>query len=504
MSNFTILDENNNALVLSGAIGTKRFINPTFSLNLRAENFQILNASQKDNEVFYGKVTFNANAKLTGDLQIPKLTAELTLGPDTDVTYIMPSSYANIEERDGIVAFINRENPNAILTQTEEQTATIKGFDINTLIKIGKDASVTVVINKERGDNFKASGEGELMLTMAPNGRITLTGGYEISNGHYELNLYNLINRKFLIAPGSRITWSGDPFDAKLDVSAIYNIETSASALMASQISGVDPSVQNKYKQALPFNVYLNIDGELLQPKISFALDMPEEEQGAIGGQVYGRIQQVNAQEGELNRQVFSLLVLNRFYPDAGSDGSSGGFATIARDNLNNAVSGQLNSFSETLLGKSGIELDFGLNSYTDYQGENATDRTQLDIAAQKKLFDDRLIVRIGSEVDIQGSSTNEESTPLIGNVSLEYIVSKDGRYKLKGFRKSEFENVIDGQTIVSGIALIFTQEFNQFDELWEAIFKSQNEKKVKQKADEKQLKTKEEDTNQNIEQKKN
>ena len=504
MSNFTILDENNNALVLSGAIGTKRFINPTFSLNLRAENFQILNASQKDNEVFYGKVTFNANAKLTGDLQIPKLTAELTLGPDTDATYIMPSSYANIEERDGIVAFINRENPNAILTQTEEQTATIKGFDINTLIKIGKDATVTVVINKDRGDNFKASGEGELMLTMAPNGRITLTGGYEISNGHYELNLYNLINRKFLIAPGSRITWSGDPFDAKLDVSAIYNIETSASALMASQISGVDPSVQNKYKQALPFNVYLNIDGELLQPKISFALDMPEEEQGAIGGQVYGRIQQVNAQEGELNRQVFSLLVLNRFYPDAGSDGSSGGFATIARDNLNDAVSGQLNSFSEKLLGKSGIELDFGLNSYTDYQGENATDRTQLDIAAQKKLFDDRLIVRIGSEVDIQGSSANEESTPLIGNVSLEYIVSKDGRYRLKGFRKSEFENVIDGQTIVSGIALIFTQEFNQFDELWEAIFKSQDEKKVKQKADEKQLKTKEEDTNQNREQKKN
>lgn len=508
MSNFTVLDENNNALVLSGTIGTKNFLNPEFNLDLKANNFQVLNASPKDNEDIYGKATFNANAKLTGDLQIPKLDAELTLGSDTDVTYVLPATYASVEERDGVVVFVNRENPDAILTQTEEQTATIKGFDISTRIKINKEAALTVIIDKETGDNFRTSGEGELLFNMAPNGRISLTGGYEISDGHYELNLYNLVNRRFLLAPGSLITWSGDPFDAKLNVRAIYNLETSATSLMAPQISGADPSVKNKFRQVLPFNVYLNIDGELLAPEISFALDMPEEEQGAIGGQVYGRVQQVNAQEGELNRQVFSLLVLNRFYPDSGSDGSSGGFATIARDNLNDAVAGQLNAFSEKLLGNSGIELDFGLNSYTDYQGESATERTQLDVAAQKKLFDDRLIVRVGSEVDIEGSNANGEATPLIGNVSIEYIVSEDGRYRLKGFRKSEFENVIDGQVIVSGIALIFTQEFNQFDELWDAIFRSQSEKKAKLEADKKaaeaNIKAKEEETKKSLEKKKN
>ena len=197
---------------------------------------------------------------------------------------------------------------------------------------------------------------------------------------------------------------------------------------------------------------------------------MPENDQGAIGGQVYSRVQQVNQQEGELNRQVFSLLVLNRFYPESGSDGSSGGFATVARDNLNDAVSDQLNVFSNKLLGNSGFELDFGLDSYTDYQGTAPQDRTQLNVAAQKRLFDDRLVVRVGSEVDIQGSSSTGESTPLIGNVSLEYLLTKNGRYKLKGFRRNEFENVIDGQTIVSGIGLIFTQEFNKFNELWDAI----------------------------------
>jgi len=284
------------------------------------------------------------------------------------------------------------------------------------------------------------------------------------------------VNRKFLLAEGSRVSWSGDPFDAKLDVRAIYKLQTSALPLMTAQISGEDPSIRNKYKQALPFDVSLNIDGELMEPKISFNLDMPKENQGAIGGQVYGRVQQVNQQEDELNRQVFSLLVLNRFFPNPGSDGSSGGFASIARDNLNDAVSAQLNAFSDKILGGSGLELDFGLNSFTDYQGVGTTDRTQLDIAAQKKLFNDRLIVRVGSEVDIQGSSANEEKTPIIGNVSLEYKITEDGSYRIRGFRKSEFENVVDGQTIVNGIALIFTREFIEYYQLWEALFRTKKE----------------------------
>ncbi len=505
MTDFTVLDENNNALVLSGAIGTESFINPTFDLSIKAKNFQVLNATKEDNDMFYGKASFDADAKLTGDLQIPKLDAKLTIGSDTDITYALPSSIANVEERDGVVVFVNRKNPNAILTQKEERTATIQGFDISTLLNVGKNAAFTIIINEETGDNFKVSGEGELIFTMKPNGRITLSGGYEISEGSYELSLYNLVNRKFLIAKGSRVTWSGDPFDANLDVRAIYNVETSAAGLMAAEISGSDPYVKEKYKEVLPFNVYLNIAGELLHPEISFALDMPEDEQGAIGGQVYGKVQQVNNDEGELNRQVFSLLVLNRFYPDPSSDGSEGGFATMARDNLNDAVSGQLNAFSDKVLGDSGFELDFGLKSYTDYQRNAPTDRTQLDIAAQKKLFNDRLTVSVGSAVDIEGSNSTGEEAPVIGNVSLEYTLTEDGRYRLKGFRKSEFDNVFDGETVVNGIALIFTQEFNKFSELWDAILRSKKKsneaKNETRKAKELE---KEKKANENIEQKKN
>ncbi|MEO6348636.1 MAG: translocation/assembly module TamB domain-containing protein, partial [Aquaticitalea sp.] len=417
-------------------------------------------------------------------------------------------STVNIEERDGVVIFVNRENPDAILTRTEEETGTIKGFDISAYLQIGKNAAVTIVLDKETGDNFKVRGEGDLNFNMNPNGNMTLSGVYEVQDGHYELNLYNLVNRKFDIVSGSRVTWSGDPFDAKMDIKAKYVVETSASPLMAPVLSNNDPATKGKFRQVLPVDVYLNIDGQLTKPKINFSLDMPANEKGAIGGQVYGRVQQLNQQEDELNRQVFSLLVLNRFYPDPGSDGSAGGVASIARDNLNDAVSDQLNTFSGKLLGKSGFDLKFGLDSYTDYQGNSPQDRTQLDIAAQKKLFKDRVIVSVGSSVDIQGSAAPGQATPLIGNVSIEYLLTENGRYRLKGFRRNEFENVIDGQTIVSGIALIFTQEFNKFNELWDAMFKAQTSKEEKQKAAlkdaEDKKKAKEEATDASIEKKKN
>ncbi|WP_452221778.1 translocation/assembly module TamB domain-containing protein [Lacinutrix salivirga] len=500
LSNFTIKDKDNNSLVFTGNIGTKSFINPTFDLGIKAKDFQFINATKEDNDVLYGKASFDANGRLTGDLQIPKLSADVNISSSTDITYVMPSATVNVEKRDGVVVFVNRDNPDAILTQTEEKTAKIKGIDIKTLLNISDKATVTVIIDEETGDYFKVSGNGEFTFLMKPNGRMDLVGTYNVDSGVYEMNLYNIVNRKFHLAPGSKVSWSGDPFDAKLDVRAIYDLKASASPLMAPQLSGADPSIKSKFRQVLPFYVYLNIDGELMAPKISFKLDMPEDEQGAIGGQVYGRVQQVNQQDGELNRQVFSLLVLNRFYPEPGSDGSTGGFATVARDNLNDAVSDQLNMFSNKLLGNSGFELDFGLDSYTDYQGNAPQDRTQLNIAAQKRLFNDRLVVRVGSEVDLQGSSSTGEETPLIGNVSLEYLLTKNGRYKLKGFRRNEFENVIDGQTIVSGIGLIFTQEFNQFSELWDAIIKNEtDEEKIEREKIEQNQKSKTEEKTDSI-----
>ena len=473
LDSFQIVDSNNSMFTIDGNILTEDITNPSFNLTLDAEAFRILDSTEKDNDLYYGVASLDADLSVKGDLKLPKIDGKLRVRKITDVTYVVPEEQLDVEERDGVVIFVNRENPDAILTRNDQEKtpSLLKGFDLSTVLEIADDAVFHIIIDEKTGDNLEVSGDAELNLDMAPNGRINLTGRYELKSGHYETSLYNLVNRKFLIKPGGTITWQGDPTDAALDVTAIYEVETSAAPLMAAVTSGQDVNVTGKYQQVLPFLVYLNVEGELLEPELSFDLDMPEDEQGSLGGAVYGRVQQLNEQEAALNKQVFSLLALNRFFPDSGSDGSGGGTAALARDNVNKVLSGQLNAFSDKIFGNAGFELDFDLDSFTDYQGQNPQDRTRLNINAKKKLFDDRLVVTAGSAVDVEGSAqTDQGQSPIIGNVSLEYLLTEDGRYRLKGFRKNEYENVIDGQLIVTGLALIFNREFNAFSQLFNPL----------------------------------
>lgn len=472
LDNFTITDADNNTFIASGEVLTEDLTNPVFDLKLDAKNFQALRSTREDNDLFYGDLNLNADVTIGGDLNQPHVNASLKINNDSEITFVIPESQLDIVERDGVVVFVDRENPDDILTKRIDENTTfeLKGIQLSAIIQIEPEAVFNVIVDESSGDNLQLGGKADLNVNMDPNGRITLSGKYEVSKGHYEMSLYNLVSRKFEIDEGSSVTWGGDPMDAVLDIRAIYRVETSASELMASQVSG-DSELASQSRQELPFLVYLNVDGDLLRPLISFGLDMPENQQGALGGNVYTRVQQINTQEDELNKQVFSLLVMNRFFPATGSDGSGGGTAAMARSSVSQVLSGQLNALSSSLFGGSGLKLDFDLDSFQDYQEGAGKTRTQLNVNAQQTLFNDRLVVQVGSQVDVEGSSaSSDRGNPIFGNVSVEYLITENGRYRLKGFRKNEFESVIDGQLIVTGISLIFNREFNKFRELWKGI----------------------------------
>ncbi|WP_373399812.1 translocation/assembly module TamB domain-containing protein [Algoriphagus halophilus] len=280
--------------------------NPGFDLSLVAKNFMVVNSTDQENELLYGRGTIDAEVTIEGDLNLPIVRANLNVKENTNLTMLIPESQLDLVERDGVVLFVNKENPDDILTsQTEQSTTAFLGYDIQASLKTDPKAKFTVIIDPKTGDNLLISGSANLRMDITPNGRITLSGDYEISDGHYEMSLYNLISKKFLINPGSRISWNGDPMDANMDIRAIYEVDASASALMSSQLTGSSQSTKSQYQRRLPFLVYLNVDGELLRPEISFALDMPENERGAFGGNVYSQVLQINDQEDELNKQVF-------------------------------------------------------------------------------------------------------------------------------------------------------------------------------------------------------
>ena len=479
LDNFVITDDQQNDFSLDGEILTESLTNPSFDLKLMANNFGVVNSTKEDSDLFYGNVSLDADLDITGDLKVPRVRGSLKVIDGSTLTFIIPESQAELKERDGVVVFVNKKNPDDILTRAYQNessalAASLSGYDVETNFTIGENSEFKIIIDETTGDNLLVKGNGDFNLSLEPNGRTSLSGKYEVSGGHYEANLFNLVKRKFQIVSGSSISWSGDPYDADLDVRAMYDVKTSAGPLMAVRTSAEGTALETSYQERLPFQVYINVEGQLLKPEISFNLDMPEDDRGALSGSVYSQVQQLNSQEEELNKQVFSLLVLNRFFPSSGSDGSNGGPASLAMDNVNKVLSSQLNTYSDKVFGDA-VDVGFNLNSSSDSTG--AQSQTQLGITASKQLFNERLIVQVGSEVDVAGTQNSSQSTPIIGNISLEYLLTEDKRLRLKGFSRNQYEGVIDGQLTVSGIAIIFTREFNKFKELWVRQVKEEAEK---------------------------
>lgn len=476
LNKFTLVDENGQKMQLNGTIRTVSFIDPEIDLQLKANNFQLLNSSAEDSELFYGKAFADLDVSWKGSLSSASVRADVRINDKTDFAYIIPESGVDLVESEGIVQFKNPYEPKDSIeydsTQNVQSTK-ITGIEVSANIKTDKGAKFKVIVDERRGDFLTVSGETDLSFIMRKNGTISLSGNYIVNDGFYQLSLYDLVKRKFEIKQGSQISWSGDPLGASLDITALYNLEASVSSLMADQTSSQSTEIKNQFRQKLPFIVQLFVNGNLTEPEISFGLEMPQNSRGALGGNVYQQIQAINQNESQLNKQVFSLLVLNQFFP-AGSESSGPDSEAIARNSASQILSNQLNKLSSKYV--KGVDLNLGVNSYEDYQSGTAQDRTQLDVSLSKSLFDNRFRVKVGSQVDLEGDQRQEQrATDIIGNVVVEYLLTEDGRYMLTGFRKSEFQGLLDGQVVVTGFSVKFTKEFDKLSELWDSEEESEN-----------------------------
>jgi translocation and assembly module TamB len=470
-STFEIADESGHKFSIDGKIDTDDFSAIGLDLKLRSDDFQVLNSTREDNDLFFGRANVDLDMDVKGTTDLPEIDVKLRINRATNFTLIIPESQLELVEKSGVVIFVNHADPYDVLNKRETEISTrgIQGYNVKANLQIDPQATFNVIVDERTGDNLRLQGEADLNMIMNPNGDISLSGRYEVNSGHYELNLYNLVNRRFELAQGSSIVWNGDPLDANLNLRAIYNVRTSAAELMQAQLSGSDAQTRGQFRQVLRFQVFLNIGGELMQPEISFDLDIVEQDRGAFGGAVYSMVQQINENEDEVTKQVFALLVLNQFFPTMGNDGSTGGSVNIARSSVSQVLSTQLNALSDRLFGESGFSLDVDLDSFTDYQNGGPEDRTQLNVAARQSLFDERLIISVGGQMNVEGGSREEmgQGDALFGDVSLEYLLDKNGQWRAKAYRRNQFESVIDGQLIVTGISFIFNREFNAFRELW-------------------------------------
>ena len=472
-NDFVIKDTANNELKLNGTIQTPNFINYNFDFDLNANNFQVLNTTKKDNKIYYGKMVVTSELHVGGTEATPDINGDITVNDGTDLTVVIPQREPSVVAREGIVEFVDMDAPETdslFLSYDSLNISKFRGMNILTNIEIKKEASFNIVIDEANGDFINLQGEAVLSTGIDPSGKITLVGNYELEKGAYEIT-FNFIHRRFDIVKGSRITWFNEPTKATLDINAVYIANTSPIDLVQDQIAGTTQEVKNTYLQKLPFEVRLNMTGELMQPKLAFDVVLPPDKSYGVSNdiitQVDSRLEQIRQDPGEINRQVFALLLLGRFVGQNPLASSSPIFSAsaYARQSVSKLLTEQLNKLAAGLF--DGVDLTFDVTSTDDYTTGDRRNRTDLNIGLSKRLLNERLTVAVGSNFELQGAKTStQKASNVVGNLEVKYAISRDGRYMIRFYRKNEYEGIVDGYVIETGLSFIISVDYNRFIEL--------------------------------------
>lgn len=468
---FTLTDSLGNDLVVNGNILTEDYVDYRFDLTASTDKFLAMNSTAQDNDLYYGTVLIAADASITGNLARPELKVDVRVLDGSAFTAVVPADEVGAAEREGVVEFVNlNESLTAIIGGQQEADTAQTGFvgaDIEVEVTVTDATPITIIIDPTTGDNLVVRGTADpLFVGMTPSGQINMTGRYVITDGRYSMDFYDLASRELDIKQGSYIAWTGDPLQADLQITAVYTVKTAPLELVATQIETQDPALRNQ----VPFQVFVIVEGDIMKPQISFNIEIPEEERGEVPAEVITSLGNLRQDEAEMNKQVFALLVLGRFLAPDPLASSGGGFAASARNSLSQVMTDQLNQLTNRYAGGLGLEL--GVNSYEDYSSGAAQGRTDLNVALRQQFLNNRLTVRIGSDIGLEGQGeANRGAGGFGGDISIEYSITKDGRLRVQGFQRNEYAGLLEaGDVRTTGVSLIYVRDYNNFSDLFRSL----------------------------------
>ncbi|MBL0009117.1 MAG: translocation/assembly module TamB domain-containing protein [Saprospiraceae bacterium] len=338
--------------------------------------------------------------------------------------------------------------------------ATLPDFNLTSTIDINSGAKIKIITNEQSGDYLEASGAAKLDLVYDRTGTLKLSGEYIIDKGLYRVSFYDLVKRNFELTKGSSITWRGSPKNGDLSITAENRVASNSIGLIANEVAENEQTI---YKRSLDYIVGIHINGTIEKPIVSFSLDLSKEDRASypVLASKLDRMKQPDFQT-ELNKQVFGLLVLGGFLPEtSGADVDQGLIATTALSNsVNSLLAGQLNRFAGQYI--KGVNIDVGLQSYSDYSSPGGKTKTTLDFKVSKSILNERLSFEIGGDFDINsdqsGGNTGDNYR---GDVAIIYDLTGNSDKVLKLFNNETYD-IVYQEIRNTGISLIFIREFNK------------------------------------------
>jgi len=444
ISNMIIYDSVGNQAVANGEITHNYLKDFYFDLSVKPQDFVCLYTNRYHNNVFYGDGIVSGEAKFYGPMDDFHIDADVETSRGADITIPLNNSFTATEN--DFVVFRNEEKDKNELAS--KYNVDLKGLNLDFRIRINNTAETMIILPGNMG-NISSRGYGDIQFTVDPRGEFNIFGNYNFLRGTLFFSLQNLINRRFEIIQGGHIDFTGNPYNADVDLKALYRLKTSLSGLGAS----ISPEFEG---QRVNVNAFLGLRGKLANPDINFSIDFPNVKD-EIKTTIYAVLDTNDAML--MNQQMVSLLLMNSFSYASSSPNMAGSSLNIVTSQLSNWLS-QISR-----------DFDIGIN----YISGDEINQDELEVALSTQFFDNRLIVdgNVGV-MTTQKDASQQDASNIVGDVNIEYKLRPDGRIRLRVFNRSNNINTLDYfSPYTQGVGIFYTKEFDRFGD----IFKRQRKK---------------------------
>ncbi len=433
---FNIYSKGKNPFTLTGNVDLGDFSHMKADLQMRAMEYELLNAKKNRNSVLHGKVLVSLYSTIKGELTSPVVRGSMNVLGVTDVTYVLKESSLTVEDRLGsMVTFVNLND--TISTPKKDKEVSIGGMDLLLNVQIDPGAQVQADLGN---DNYvEVQGGGNLSMQLTPQGDMLLTGRYTLNSGEMKYSLPVIPLKTFNIAGGSYVDFTGNPANPYLHIVATERVRTSVT--------------EDNNSRYVNFDVGVTITQTLENMGLTFTLDAPEDVT------IQNQLAAMSAEErGKL---AVTMLVTGMYV--GGQGGGTNGFST------NNALNSFLQNEISNIAGNALKTVDVSIGVEGNYATDGTTQGgTDYSFRFAKRFWNNRLSVIIGGRISTGNEATAEgEGNSFIDDISLEWRLDDSGTRYVKLFHTKNYESILEGEIIETGVGLVLRRKVDRLGELF-------------------------------------
>lgn len=428
---YSIYTRTDNPFIINGDIDLNDFSAMKADLKLLARNYELINAVKSRESLLYGKAFVDLVASIKGPLDALKMRGNINLLGNTNVTYVLTDSpLTAAQDRLGeLVTFANFSDTTQV-HEVEMPQVALGGMDMIMVVHIDQAARVNAELSADGSDYVRLEGGGDLSLQYTEYSGLQLTGRYTLTSGRMKYALIVGLSREFSIQNGSYVDFSGDPFNPKLNIIAVYKNRTSVT--------------EDDVQRMVTFHASIALTNKLENLGLAFDLQAPED--GTIQNELAAM------SDEERSRLAVTMIALG-IYQGGGSKGFDMG--SSMNSVLNSAIQGITNNIKAVDISL-GVETgDYGGSSHTDYSYQ-----------ISKRFWNDRFNIIIGGKFST-GDNTGQADQAFIDNISIEYRLDNSGTRYVRLFHEKNYDSILDGEITETGVGVVLRKKMSRLGELF-------------------------------------